>query len=245
MMSFTNQVKKRIVSNSKNKNLKKYAHKFFLESYPIKYSYNYSFFGRPIIQYPQDIVALQEIIFKTKPDLIIETGIAHGGSLILCSSMLNLLNIYEKKKRMVLGIDIDIRKKNMKAIKNHPFNNLIKMIQGSSVDESVVKKVEKITKKFKRILVILDSNHTHEHVLRELNYYSKFVSKKSYCLVFDTILNDIPNQLMRNRPWNKKNNPKTAVKKFLKNNKKFIIDREFESKNVITCMPDGLLKRIF
>ena len=151
-MSFDKEVIKRVNSNSKNKKLKNYAKKFFLESYSNKYSYNYTYFGRPIIQYPQDIVTLQEIIFKTKPDLIIETGIAHGGSLIFSSSMLNLLNIYEKKKRMVLGIDIDIRKKNLIAIKKHPLNNLIKMIEADSVDEKTVAIVKKIASKFQKIL---------------------------------------------------------------------------------------------
>lgn len=243
-MSFNKEVIKRINSNSKNKKLKNYAKKFFIESYSKKYSYNYNYFGRPIIQYPQDIVALQEIIFKTKPDLIIEIGIAHGGSLILSSSMLNLLNIFKKKKRMVLGIDIDIRKKNLIAIKKHPLNNLIKMIEADSLDEKTVERVKKIASKFQKILLILDSNHTHEHVLSELKYYSSLVSKNSYCLVFDTILNNIPNKLMINRPWHKKNNPMTAVYQFLKDNKKFKIDREFENKNIITCMPSGLLKKI-
>jgi len=243
-MSFNKKVQKRINSNSKNKKLKNHAKKFFLESYSNKYSYNYYYFGRPIIQYPQDIMSLQEIIFETKPDLIIEIGIAHGGSLIFNSSMLNLLNLFKKKKRMVLGIDIEIRKKNLTAIKKHPLNNIIKMIEAESTDIKTVEKVKKITSKFNKVLLILDSNHIHEHVLKELNYYTKMISKNSYCIVFYTILNNLPDKLMKNRPWNKKNNPMTAVNEFLKNNKKFKIEKKFENKNVITCMPNGLLKKI-
>ncbi len=242
-MIFKDQSIRRINSYLRKKNLKKIGMQFFEESYKEKYSYNYFYFGRPIIQYPQDIFSLQEIIFETKPDLIIDIGIAHGGSLIFNSSMLNLLNLYKKKKRMVLGIDIDIRKHNLDAIKKHPFSNLIKTIEGSSTDEKTFKKVKKISSQYKKVLVILDSNHTHDHVLKELNKYSPLVTKNSYCVVFDTVLNNLPNKLMENRPWNNKNNPMTAVKEFLKKNKKFKVEKKFENKNIITCMPNGVLKR--
>lgn len=242
-MIFKDQSIKRINSYLRKKNLKKIGEQFFEESYKEKYSYNYFYFGRPIIQYPQDIFSLQEIIFETKPDLIIEIGIAHGGSLIFNSSMLNLLNLYKKKKRMVLGVDIDIRKHNLDAIKKHPFSNLIKTIEGSSTDEKIYKKIKKISSKYKKVLLILDSNHTHDHVLKELKKYSTLVTKNSYCLVFDTVLNNLPNKLMENRPWNNKNNPMTAVKEFLKKNKKFKVEKKYENKNIITCMPNGVLKR--
>ena len=242
-MIFKDQSIKRINSYLRKKNLKKIGEQFFEESYKEKYSYNYFYFGRPIIQYPQDIFSLQEIIFETKPDLIIEIGIAHGGSLIFNSSMLNLLNLYKKKKRMVLGVDIDIRKHNLDAIKKHPFSNLIKTIEGSSTDEKIYKKIKKISSKYKKVLLILDSNHTHDHVLKELKKYSTLVTKNSYCLVFDTVLNNLPNKLMENRPWNNKNNPMTAVKEFLKKNKKFKVEKKYENKNIITCMTNGVLKR--
>ena len=242
-MIFKDQSTRRINSYLKKKNLKKLGQRFFEESYKEKYSYNYFYFGRPIIQYPQDIFTLQEIIFETKPDLIIEIGIAHGGSLIFNSSMLNLLNLYKKKKRIVLGIDIDIRKHNLDALKKHPLSNIIKTIEGSSIDDKTFQKVKRIASQFKKILVILDSNHTHDHVLKELNMYSSLVTKNSYCIVFDTILNNLPNKLMKNRPWNNKNNPMTAVKEFLKKNNKFKIEKKFENRNIITCMPNGVLKR--
>ena len=242
-MIFKDQSIKRINSYLRKKNLKKMGEQFFEESYKEKYSYNYFYFGRPIIQYPQDVFTLQEIIYETKPDLIIEIGIAHGGSLIFNSSMLNLLNLYKKKKRMVLGIDIDIRKHNLDAIKKHPLSNLIKTIEGSSTDEKIFKKVKKIASQYKKVLVILDSNHTHDHVLKELNKYSPLVTKNSYCVVFDTVLNNLPNKFMENRPWNNKNNPMTAVKEFLKKNKKFKVEKKFENKNIITCMPNGVLKK--
>ena len=215
MKNFNDEVSKRITSNSKNKKLIRSANKFIKDSFLPKYSYNFSYLGRPIIQYPQDIIALQEIIWKNKPDLIIETGIAHGGSLILSASMLTTLDvcdaikknkIYDPKqsKRKVLGIDIDIRPHNKKLIEKHPMFNKIQMIEGSSVDIKVVEKVKKIAKKYKNILVCLDSNHTHDHVLSELKCYTPLVTKGSYCIVFDTILNNFPNKFFKDRPWNKK-----------------------------------------
>ena len=241
---FKNDVKKRIKKNSKNVKLKKLAHNFLKESYVEKYSYNNFFFGRPIIQYPEDIVSIQELIFEVKPDLIIETGIAHGGSLILSAGMLILLDNFEKKKRYVLGVDIDIRKHNLKAIKNHPFSKKIKLIEGDSTHKSTYEKVKKIAKKHKKILVLLDSNHTHEHVLKELNLYANFTSKNSFCIVYDTIINDLPENYFNNRPWSKKDNPKTAVKAFLRKHKKFKLDLSFENKSLISSLPGGVLKRV-
>ena len=243
-MTFEKQATKRIAENGKNKKLISLGRKFFIESHRKKYSYNYYYFGRPIIQYPQDIVSMQEIIFETNPDLIIETGIAHVGSLIFYSSMLTLLISFKKKKRMLLGLDIEIKKKNYDSIKKHPFNKYIKMIEGDSIDAKIINKVKKITKNFKKILVILDSNHTYDHVKKELNSYAKLASKNSYCIVFDTIINDLPNELSKNRPWNKKNNPMIAAKEFLKENKNFKLEKKYQNKNLITCMPNGLLKRI-
>ena len=231
--------KKNINKVGQNKKLKKIALNFFINSWRQKYSYNFDWLGRPIIQIPQDIVALQEIIWETKPDLIIETGIAHGGSLIFYASMLELIGRGE-----VLGIDVDIREHNKKEIEKHKMAKRIKMIEGSSTDEKVVKEVEKIVKRHKKVMVCLDSLHTHKHVLKELNLYSKFVTKGSYLVVFDTIIEYMPKGFFKDRPWDKGNNPATAVRTFLKNNKDFVIDREIENKLLITSAPSGFLKRI-
>jgi len=205
-----------------------------------KYTYNFSWLGRPIIQLPQDIIAMQELIWQVQPDLIIETGIAHGGSLIFYSSMMELLG----KNGQVLGIDVDIREHNRVEIEKHPMFNHIVMIEGSSTDPAVVRKVEAIAKNKKRILVVLDSMHTHDHVLRELEIYSRFVSKGSYLVVFDTIIEDLPDNFFPDRPWGKGNNPKTAVWEFLKKDNRFVIDKEIENKLLITVAPDGYLKCI-
>ena len=230
---------KNIKKLSQNKKLKKLALNFYTESWKHKYSYNFDWLGRPIIQIPQDIVALQEIIWRVKPDLIIETGIAHGGSLIFYASLLELIG-----KGEVLGIDIDIREHNKKEIEKHKMFKRIKMIEGSSVDETVVKQVKKIVKKHKKVMVCLDSLHTNNHVLRDLELYSQFVSKGSYLVVFDTIIEYMPKGFFKDRPWDKGNNPATAVRTFLKNNKDFVIDREIENKLLITSAPSGFLKRI-
>ena len=210
-----------------------------------KYTYNFSWLGRPIIQFPQDMIALQEIIWEVKPDMIIETGIAHGGSLIFSASMLTLLEACgEIESGKVLGIDIDIREHNKKAIEVHPMSKKITMFQGSSIDEEMIKKVHAFAKKGKKILVCLDSNHTHEHVLAELKAYAPLVSIGSYCCVFDTIIEDMSEGSFPNRPWNKGNNPKTAVWEFLKQNDNFVIDKDIENKLLITVAPDGYLKKI-
>jgi len=230
---------KNIHSIGKDKKFKKLANEFIVKADKHKYEYNFEWLGRPIIQYPQDIVAMQEIIWKVRPDLIIETGIAHGGSLIFYASMLELLGRGE-----VLGIDIDIRKQNRKEIERHKMYKRIKMIEGSSIDKEVVRKVEDTVKKYKKVLVCLDSLHTHSHVLNELNLYSKFVSKGSYLVVFDTNIEYLPKGFFKNRPWDKGNNPATAVKAFLKQNKNFVVDKNVENKLLITSVPGGYLKRI-
>ncbi|MGB5926277.1 MAG: cephalosporin hydroxylase family protein [Dehalococcoidia bacterium] len=205
-----------------------------------KYSYNFTWLGRPIIQLPQDIVAMQEIIWQVKPDLIIETGIAHGGSLILYASMLELLG----GDGQVLGIDIDIREHNRVEIEKHPMFKRITMIQGSSTDEDIARQVYGFAKNGKQVLVALDSYHTHSHVLRELELYSPLVTKGSYLVVFDTSIEDMPEDFFPDRPWGKGNNPKTAVWEFLKTNHRFEIDKEIENKLLITGALDGYLKCI-
>lgn len=212
---------------------------------PKKYSYHFEWLGRPIIQYPQDMVALQEIVWKVQPDLIIETGIAHGGSLVFSASLLELnAACGGPQDARVLGIDIDIRSHNREAIKRHPLSRRIDMIQGSAIDEVVMSKVRTMAKGHKRILVILDSNHTHAHVAKELELYSPLVGKGSYLIVFDTVIEDMPADSFPDRPWGKGDNPKTAVLEFLKNDSRFRIDRSVQDKLLLTVAPDGYLECI-
>ncbi len=228
-----------IVAQGKDKNLKDLGVKFIVDSAKYKYTYNFSWLGRPIIQFPQDIMAMQEIIWNVKPDLIIETGIAHGGGLIFYASMLELLGSGE-----VIGIDVDIRKHNKKEIENHRMFKRIKMIEGSSTARDVISRIKDIVKKHKKVLVFLDSLHSHEHVLEELKLYSKFVSKGSYIVAFDTVVEYMPQGSFVDRPWDKGSNPATAVEEFLKVNKNFVIDKNMEDKLLITVAPGGYLKRM-
>lgn len=219
--------------------LRKSGMNFIKESNKYQYTYHFSWLGRPIIQLPQDMIAIQEIIWKVKPDIIIETGIAHGGSLIFSSSILELIG-----NGKVVGIDIDVRSHNKIAIQKHSLNKRIIMIEGSSIESRTISKVKKFAKGKKKIMVILDSNHTHDHVLRELQLYSSFVKKGSYLIVLDTAIEDMPKNSFKNRPWGKRNNPKTAVREFLKTNKRFQVDKEFDNKLIITTAPEGYLKCI-
>ena len=220
-----------------------------------KWSYNFRWMGCPAIQFPNDAWAMQELIWEVKPDLIIESGIAHGGSLVCYASMLAMLDVAEavatggvmdpgKTKRKVLGLDIDIRAHNREAIEQHPMHPWIQMIQGSSIASEVVSQVHEIAKDYKRILVSLDSNHTHDHVLAELQAYAPLVSNGSYCAVFDTIVEDMPAALSAERPWGPGNNPKTAVWEYLKIHPEFEIDKSIHNKLLITVAPDGYLKRV-
>jgi len=238
---FENQNKKLVNRMNVDTAFKKKTENWFLNSLKYEYAYHFEWLGRPIIQYPQDIIAFQEIVWKVKPEIIIETGIARGGSLVLSASLLQLLG-----HGKVLGIDIDIRKNNRNKIEKHPLGKRIKIIEGSSTDESVVKKIFKIAKG-KKVLVSLDSNHTHEHVLEEMKLYSPLVTKGSYMIVFDTVIEDIPNNVskfMKKRPWGKGNNPKTAVFEFLKTNNRFKIDNEIDKKLMMSAAPSGYLKCI-
>ncbi|TWF53358.1 cephalosporin hydroxylase family protein [Neorhizobium alkalisoli] len=252
---FEKEVETRIAAVPEDAKLKSDVSAFMHSSIESKYSYNFFWLGRPIIQYPQDMVALQELVWEVKPDLIIETGIAHGGSLILSATLLSLLEMAEaaekgetvdpnKPKRKVLGVDIDIRAHNRAAIEAHPFYPRIEMIQGSSVAPDIMDQVRKIASGYKKILVCLDSNHTHEHVLKELELYAPLVSVGSYCVVFDTLVEDLPKELAGDRPWGPGDNPKTAVFEYLKTHPEFAIDKSIENKLLITAAPDGYLKRI-
>ena len=203
-----------------------------------RYSYGFSWLGRPIIQYPQDIMALQEIIWRVKPRLIVETGIAHGGSLIFHASMLELLG----GDGLVVGIDIDIRAHNRIEIERHPMFKRARMIEGSSIDPAIVEEVHRMADDRGPVLVALDSNHTHDHVLQELQAYAPLVTAGSYLVVFDTVVEDMPPGSFPDRPWDKGNNPKTAVHEFLLTNDRFEIDREIEAQLQITAAPDGYLR---
>lgn len=227
-----------IRAQGENESLKGLARDFFNESARHKYSYHFSWMGRPIIQLPQDMMAMQEIIWQVKPDLVIECGIAHGGSIIYYASLLELQGHGE-----VLGIDRDIRAHNREAIESHPMFKRISMIEGSSVDPAVVEQVRALAAG-KKVILVLDSNHTHEHVLQELQCYAPLVSVGSYCVVMDTVVEDMPPDFFPDRPWGPGDNPKTAVWAYLQENRNFEIDRQMNDKLLITVAPDGYLRRI-
>jgi Cephalosporin hydroxylase len=238
MAKFFSQVATNIEGLKADHDIQALSRIWVREISPHKYPYNFTWMGRPIIQFPQDIMAMQEIIWKVKPDLIIETGIAHGGSLILYASMLELIG----GDGEILGIDVDIRQHNRVEIESHSMFKRITMIEGSSIDEKIAQQVYDFAKGKNTVLVLLDSNHTHDHVLKELQLYSPLVTKNSYLVVFDTLIEDMPDNFFQDRPWGKGNNPKTALWEFLKTNKRFEIDKNIEAKLLITVAPEGYLK---
>lgn len=255
MKEFDAEVSERIRSYADCDELRNAASKFVELSTVPKYSYNFKWMGRPIIQYPQDMVAVQELIWSVRPDLVVETGIAHGGSLVLTASIMAMMDMSDAiasgktidpatSSRRVLGVDIDIRSHNRAAIESHPMSSRISMIEGSSLDAGVIKRVHEFASGFKKVMVFLDSNHTHDHVLEELKSYSGLVSPGSYCVVFDTLVEDLPDSLYPDRPWGPGNNPKTAVHEFLKTNSEFEIDKSIDDKLLITVAPDGYLRRV-
>jgi len=243
-MDFEKEVAERVAANAQNEPLKAHAQAFLEASVNPKYSYNFSWLGRPIIQYPQDILAMQELVWRLQPELIIETGIAHGGSLILYGSLLELNALCGgPAEASVLGIDIDIRAHNRKAIEEHPMARRIRMIEGSSLDEAIIAQAREAADGKSRVLVVLDSNHTHDHVLAELEAYAPLTTLGSYCVVFDTLVEDMPADFYPDRPWGPGDNPKTAVRAFLATRRDFEIDRSIQDKLLITVAPDGFLKR--
>jgi cephalosporin hydroxylase len=255
MSDFQAEVAARITTNAADQELCKAAAAFTRVSVDRRYSYNFSWQGRPIIQYPQDILASQELIWSVKPDLIIETGIAHGGSLVFSASMLALLDMYDaikgdekldprKSRRKVLGIDIDIRAHNRAAIEAHPMASRIHMIQGSSIAPEIIEQVRAIAANYSCVMVCLDSNHTHDHVLAELHAYAPLTSKGSYCVVFDTIVEELPKEFFPDRPWGPGNNPKTAMLEYLKTHPEFEMDKSIPNKLLISVASDGYLKRV-
>lgn len=252
---FQKETHDNIVSLGKDADLQALSRIWVREISRYKWAHNFSWFGRPAIQFPNDAWMMQELIWKIKPDLIIETGIAHGGSLIFSASMLAMLDMCEAletgamldpkiSKRKVLGLDIDIRQHNRVAIEAHPMSSFIQMIQGSSIAPEVVELVKSVAKNYQRVLVCLDSNHTHDHVLAELEAYASLTSVGSYCVVFDTIIEDMPKEIFSDRPWGPGDNPKTAVWKYLKTHPNFEIDKQINDKLLITAAPDGYLRRI-
>ncbi len=245
MGDFEDEVSERLASNAANDRLKSEAASFMRSSIASRYSYNFSWLGRPIIQYPQDIVAMQELIWSIQPDLIIETGIAHGGSLIFSASMLELnAACGGPQHALVLGVDIDIRRHNREAVEAHPLFRRVEMIEGSSIAPEVVQRVNAIASGKRRVLVCLDSNHTHQHALAELHAYAPLVSVGSYCVVFDTVIEDLPAEMYPDRPWGPGNNPKTAVREFLVGHPEFEVDARVDHKLLISVAPDGYLRRV-
>jgi cephalosporin hydroxylase len=252
---FAQERLQRLNEYSADERLNSLAHDWVFHSMQQKYLYNFDWLGRPIIQYPEDMVAIQELIWKVKPTLVIETGIAHGGSLVLSASMLAMLDYCEaaesgktlnpgKSLRRVVGIDIDIRSHNRSAIEAHPLSGLITMVEGSSLDQQVVDEVQRLAAGHETVMVFMDSNHTHEHVLGELNAYAHLVTKGSYCVVFDTFVEDMPPKYFPDRPWDKGDSPKTAVREYLQSHNEFAVDKSIDNKLLISVAPDGYLLRI-
>lgn len=255
IQQFDDEARARTEAFGRDQKLQSLSRDWLEASMARQYVYNFHWLGRPIIQYPQDMVAMQDLIWRVRPDLVIETGIAHGGSLVLSASMLAMLDMCDAieagttmdpkaSRRKVLGIDIDIRNHNRAAIEAHPMASRIQMIQGSSIAPEVVEQVKAVAAGYKRVLVCLDSMHTHDHVLEELNAYAPLVSVGSYCVVFDTFVEDMPPRFFKDRPWDVGNNPKTAVWKYLKSHPEFEIDKSIENRLQVTVAPDGFLKRV-
>jgi cephalosporin hydroxylase len=265
--SFRDERDERIAANVDDRALNDSSQAFLNETIRAKYSYNFDWLSRPIIQYPQDVVAMQELVWRVRPDLIIETGIAHGGSLIFSATMLSILDYCDAvrsgeslnpraSRRKVLGVDIDIRPHNREAIAAHPMSHLIEMVQGSSIAPDIVDRVRNIAKGYQRVLVCLDSNHTHDHVLAELNAYAALVSMHSYCVVFDTVIEHLPDSACEDRPWARGNNPLTAVEHFLSTLRQtripaadgdrlmFEVDSHIDNKLLVSVAPRGYLRRV-
>lgn len=251
---FADERRAQITAAGEDEELQRMARAWMDRAQAMKYSYNFDWLGRPVIQYPQDIVAFQELVWAVRPDVIVETGIAHGGSLILSASLLALLDLADaeqqgstidprRPKRRVIGVDIDIRAHNRAAMEAHPLRHGIEMIEGSSLDAGVVDAVRRSVGEAGRVLVVLDSNHTHDHVLRELELYAPLVTPGSYCVVYDTVIEDMPAEMFPDRSWGPGNNPKTAVWEYLKDHEEFEIDRSIPHKLGITVAPDGFLRR--
>jgi len=251
---FSQERSERLVSNGADTAFGALSRDWLQASMQRKYVYNFDWMGRPIIQYPQDMVAMQELVWQVRPDLIIETGIAHGGSLILSASLLAMLDMCDaieagttmdplQSSRKVIGIDIDIRAHNRAAIESHPMASRIQMVQGSSIAPETVAAVGAASAGYQRVLVLLDSMHTHDHVLAELDAYASLVTPGSYCVVFDTFVEDMPPGFFDDRPWDVGNNPKTALRQWLQTHPDFEVDASWPNKLMVTVAPEGFLRR--
>jgi cephalosporin hydroxylase len=264
---FRNQIAGNIRKLGEDRDFIGLSHTWIREAVRRSYALNFSWLGRPTIQIPQDLYAIQELIWTCRPDLIIETGIAHGGSLVMSASMLALLDYCEAaqagrtlnpkaSRRKVVGVDIDIRAHNRAGIEAHPLHHKIHTVEGSSLARETAEKIAAQADGYTRIMVFLDSNHTHDHVLEELELYAPYVDKGSYCVVWDTGVEDLPADMCADRPWGKGNNPKTAVWEYMRRlndeGRKardgaalhFDYDRMIEHKIMLTASPDGFLKRV-
>ncbi|MCA0399614.1 MAG: cephalosporin hydroxylase family protein [Proteobacteria bacterium] len=252
---FAEERRERLAAYAQDAEFRRLSQTWLEASMRKKYVYNFDWLGRPIIQYPQDMWAVQELIWQVKPDLVIETGIAHGGSLILSASILAMLDYCEAmekgvtldpraSKRKVIGIDIDIRAHNRAALDAHPLSRTLHLVEGSSIAPETVAKVKEAAKGHQKVMVFLDSMHTHDHVVGELEAYAPMVSKGSYCVVFDSFVEDMPADLFPDRPWSPGDNPKTALRHFLKSHPEFAIDLDFDRKLMVSVASEGFLKRV-
>lgn len=251
---FSQERAQRVLSNGADAPFVALSRDWLQASMQRKYVYNFDWMGRPIIQYPQDMVAMQELVWQVRPDLIIETGIAHGGSLVLSASLLAMLDMCDaieagttmdprQSNRKVIGIDIDIRAHNRAAIEAHPMASRIQMVQGSSIAPDTIAAVHAAAAGYQRVLVLLDSMHTHDHVLAELDAYAPLVTPGSYCVVFDTFVEDMPPGFFDDRPWDVGNNPKTALRQWLQSHPDFEVDAAWPNKLMVTVAPEGFLRR--
>lgn len=234
---FLSERKARLARIKDNATLLKKSREFLLATVAAKYSYGFDWMGVPVIQYPQDLMAMQEIMWRVKPDLVIETGVARGGSVLFYASMMKLLGVNGR----VVGIDVDIRPSNRDSIEGHPLGEFVALIEGSSIEAETIDKVASFASKARRIMVALDSHHSHDHVLRELELYSPFVKKGSYVVVFDTGIEFLPPDLIGDRPWGPGNSPSSAISSFLSSNDRFVVDDEMDAKLLISVAQSGYL----
>ena len=218
------------------------------------YIYRWSWLGRPIIQYPHDTVALQQIVWATKPDLIIETGFAHGGSAVLCASLLAMLDLADAREtggsvdparpaRRLVSLEIELREHNREALDSHPLRDYIQVIEGSSIEADTVNAVTEMAASYKRVMLLLDSNHTHDHVLAELRAYAGLVTPGCYCIVYDTAIDSFDPSYFEDRPWGPGNSPLSAVKSYLADSPGWHVDDELVERIGITVAPHGFLLR--
>lgn len=236
---FKAEVRENIARIAADERFSRICEEWTVRSSQLKYSYNFEWLGLPIIQLPQDIIAMQELIWRIKPDVIIETGIARGGSAVFYASLLKLIG-----KGKVISIECELREANRAALANHPMSGLIEIIDGDSVSADTLAMLRARLEPDDVIMVCLDSNHSHDHVLKELELYSPLVTPGSYIVVFDTIVEFLPEPEQKTRPWGKGDNPLTAVQAFLAGNDDFVVDENLTRKLGVSYAPSGYLERI-